>query len=74
MVFVLLGRKETEPYTSVKSTLDDLCPTQCLVVENTPGLNERKDVSKAAGHLCNILAKVNQKLVNPSAKSDVVKE
>lgn len=63
MIFVLLPRKQVAPYKAVKSTLDDLCPSQCLVVDNTPGLNERKDVNRGAGHVCNILAKVNQKLV-----------
>ena len=63
MVFVLLGRKEVPPYKAVKSTFDQTCPTQCIVVDNTPGLNERKDRARGAGHICNILAKVNQKLV-----------
>lgn len=63
MIFVLLPKKEAYPYKVVKSTLDDLCATQCLVVENTPGLASGKDLSRGAGHICNILAKVNQKRV-----------
>lgn len=61
MIFVLIPAKETSVYKVVKSTLDDLCPSQCLVVANTPGLG--KDIKGKGGHFCNILAKVNQKLV-----------
>lgn len=64
MLFVLLPRKEVALYRIIKGTFDGVCTSQCLVVENTPGLNPRKDVSRGAGHLSNIMSKVNQKLVS----------
>lgn len=70
MVFVLMKRKEVGLYKAIKSAFDEAGPSQCLVIDNTPGLNEHKDVRKGAGHLCNILMKVNQKLVSEDINSN----